>query len=144
MPCPSRAERRTSCSWKRDPYKRSHWCLKREDRTREGYQAPELAAQWKLMRGKGKAPLSVPAVPARTANTTHHNVSSGQHGQGRCPSSERLEPGGSASVTAALHENSFDVYWEIMRTYLIFLRKREKTEIKQNIKPPCPTRPTFV
>ncbi|EGW02627.1 hypothetical protein I79_004447 [Cricetulus griseus] len=39
---------------------------------------------------------------------------------------ERLEPDGSASVTAALHENSFDVYWEIMRTLFNFLRKREK------------------
>lgn len=57
---------------------------------------------------------------------------------------ERLEPDGSASVTAALHENSLDVYWEIMRTLFNFLRKREKTEIKQNIKPPCPTSPTFV
>lgn len=57
---------------------------------------------------------------------------------------ERLEPDGSASVTAALHENSFDVYWEIMRTLFNFFKKKGKTEIKQNIKPPCPTRPTFV
>lgn len=56
-------------------------------------------------------------------------MSSGHYGQGEGgPLSREVEPNGSASVTAALHENSFDVYWEIMRTLFNFLRKREKKQ----------------